>query len=192
MIKVLVLSPDPQSQGGVVNFNELLKSRFSDNVSAEYFTTGSRPGQNGVIQKLIQPLKDGYKLNGRLGSIHYDVVHLNPSLNRKSVLRDSLFLLILKARRFQAILVFIRGWNTDYVEKIRNSRIRRWFFRRIFGNAKRILVLASQFSGELVSMGFIEERITLFSTMFDGSQLGEAEGRQEHDGINILFLSRFV
>jgi len=192
MINVLILSPDPGSQGGVVNFNELLKTRFSDAVKAEYFTIGSRPGRDGGARKYIQPLMDAYNLNVKLGTIPFDVVHLNPSLNRKSVLRDSLFLLVLRARGIRAVLVFIRGWNADYVEKVMNSTLRRRFFRWVFGGAKRILVLASRFREELLSMGFEEERITLFSTMFDGSQLGCSRKRKGIDEINILFLSRFV
>jgi glycosyltransferase involved in cell wall biosynthesis len=41
-------------------------------------------------------------------------------------------------------------------------------------------------------MGFMEDRIALFSTMFDGSRLRCSDSERQSGGANILFLSRFV
>jgi len=193
MIKVLILSPDPEYRGGgVANFNELLKSRFSDDVCAEYFTIGTRSGQVGRIRKLAQPVLDGYALIKKLGSAHFDVVHLNPSLNWRSVTRDSLFLVILRIFGSQNVLIFIRGWSPACSEQIRNSRLLSWCFRKIFGYAERILVLATVFKEELGKTGFDTEKISLFSTMFDGAQLEDSRRTRKDTEKRILFLSRFV
>ena len=86
--------------------NELFKSRFSDEVNAKYFITGSRPGQTNVLQRLIQSFMDAVRLFRKPGKSYYDVIHLNLSLNRNAVLRDSLLLLILRARKQHDVLVF--------------------------------------------------------------------------------------
>lgn len=191
-IRVLIFSRDPEWFGGVVNFTALLMKRMDRRVEFEHFQIGRRRDNRSALRRLVQPVLDAVELVKRLRRNSYDVIHLNPSINRASVLRDSLFLFVLKAFRVKNLLVFIRGWDDGYFARLRTGFFGRQIVFRLFGQAAKILVLGNRFRQELVSTGFSPEQIGILSTMFDGDRLRDVQRSRHDEAVQLLFLSRLV
>ncbi len=190
-MKILVFSRESDNLGGVVNYLNILKSGFNENIDVTDFTIGYRKGNTNALANMLQPLRDGFRLLYHLMSHSYDVIHLNPSLNRKSVLRDGLFLAILKLLRQDKIVVFLHGWDESFFCNIKKNRIYSWVFRRLF-SCRKILVLASAFRTELIDLGFDQEKIEVVTTMFDGDLFAQATKKRYTGKFKILFLSRLI
>lgn len=190
-MKAMILYRDPRWVGGVVSFVEALRGHFSDSWLSEQYQIGLRFGSNSRLASLFVPLRDALGLLEAINRSRPDVVHVNPSLNLASVLRDGLFMLVLRILGRRSVVVFWHGWEDGLARRIGSNWLLRGLFKMAFGYAGHTVVLASRFRNELVSMGFPPERVSVESTMFDGS-LFKGVTRRAHDGITLLFLSRMV
>jgi glycosyltransferase involved in cell wall biosynthesis len=190
-MKAMILYRDPQWVGGVVSFVEALRSHFNDTWDSEQYQIGLRFGSKSRFASLLVPLRDAFGLLGAINRSRPDVVHVNPSLNLASVLRDGLFMLILRAMGRRSVVVFWHGWEDGLARRLGGNCFLRQIFRAAFGYAGHTVVLANRFRNELVSMGFPPVRVSVESTMFDGS-IFNGITRRAHDGITLLFLSRMV
>jgi glycosyltransferase involved in cell wall biosynthesis len=123
----------------------------------------------------------------------YDVVHLNPSLDVPSTLRDAAFLLVLKLTNMRRTVVFFRGWDIKLERRIAGNVVYRRLFRWLFGTAGQVLVLSTRFEDTLRRLGF-RCPIEVATTMFDGRALKQALGEspQAPEQPAILYMSRFV
>ncbi|MEO8254341.1 MAG: hypothetical protein ABI554_08110, partial [Flavobacterium sp.] len=107
-MKVLITVPDLKKIGGVTAlFNILKMEQHFENVSL-FILNSTLPTILRIPLKYIDFI---IKLKG------IDVVHLNPSLNKKSFLRDAGFawLTMLFSRK---LIVYWHGWEEEYEEKI--------------------------------------------------------------------------
>ena len=190
-MKLLILSRESGWDGGVVNLVSSIKANFSESVHSTDFIIGSRKIHMTLVGRYLRPFVDAWRLFRLVRQEHYDIVHINPSLNVNSLLRDGLFMLILRFTE-QRVLVFFHGWDEALSSRIRNSYLRRWLMRTAFGKAARILVLADSFREQLVEMGITCEKISTITTMFDGAQLEVVRMPRDVVGRKVLFLSRFV
>lgn len=191
-LRVLMFSPNPSLGGGVVEFAEVLKRRLSPSIRMEWFLTGRRPGPLGKAFRTIIPILDSFRLLARLVTDRHDIYHLNTSVVPRSVWRDGIFLLILRLFRKHNVLVFFRGWDTEYFNHIASSRYGRFLFMQTFGHAARVLVLSSVFANDLRMLGFPPASIHVITTMFDGDTLRHAVRSRKDTDVRILFLARFV
>lgn len=190
-IKLLLLSRELESFGGVVNLVIIWKKRFSKNIEVNNFTIGGRRNKKGAFAKYIQTVSDALRLVGQLKKNDYDILHINPSLNLNSLLRDCMFLLVARLSN-QKTLIFFHGWDESLSERIRKSAIKKWLMRITFGSVNHILVLATGFRQQLIEMGIDGNRISMITTMFDGVQLEVVRKPRDVIRGKILFLSRFV
>lgn len=188
-MKALIFYPDPRGVGGVVNFIEALRKHFSAACASEQYQIGRRLGSRSKLLDLLVPLRDAFGLSGAIKRARPDVIHVNPSLNLASVLRDGAFMLVLRALGRRSVFVFWHGWDDGLAERIGGNRLFRGLFRAAYGHAAHTVVLASRFRARLVGMGFSPDRVSVESTMFDGVQF-EGLTRRPHDGLTVLFLSR--
>jgi glycosyltransferase involved in cell wall biosynthesis len=122
----------------------------------------------------------------------HDVYHLNPSFVPRSIVRDGLFLLILRICRRENVLVFFRGWDTSFSRRIARSGIARHFFLLAYGRAARLLVLGSVFANELLNIGLSPSSMHKLTTTFDGELLRQAVRSRVSSEVRILFMARFV
>ncbi|OSM07114.1 putative Heparinase II/III family protein [Magnetofaba australis IT-1] len=176
--------------GGVGLYTRNLLRRMEPGVEMVHFVTGKRPGDPGWLWPL-RLLGDAIRLKWTLFFQRFDIIHLNPSLNPKSTLRDALFLATIIGMRWwrrPRVLVFFRGWEWSTADAIQRSGWKRRGFRFLFGAADHILVLASTFRQRLEQLGFDGARIELAATMFDGDLI-PTEPAPPHDEIGVLFLS---
>ncbi len=194
MFKVLIFSRESNWFGGVVNFIDLMKKSFSSEVVATQFLVGRRKGMMGFLLRPVTPLIDAVRLYIHLLFNRYDCYHLNPSLNGPSLIRDGLFILVLKILGRKNIVACFHGWELTTEKTIEMSWWRRWLFLKTFCRVDCILVLANPFKVWLGNQGCDKTKIKLFTTMFDGKYLTNEKrtALSEGDEIHLLFLSRFV
>lgn len=170
---ILILSPDPGVPGGVSVFAEMLKARLPhDRVTALW--VGSQYAQQEsrfeIMRRLIRIPCQAAGL-ARRGAV--DVVHINPSIDRsmKSILRDGMILLALRAVNFRRILVYIHGWDAAAAARIRRTPGLRLLFAWLLNQAAAIMVLAPEFKAMLEEAGVRSHKIIVTRTMFDGALL---------------------
>ena len=192
MFKVLILSSDLRMTGGVANLVRIISEKFSNEVEVHHFFIARSPEPGYQLGRLFKPVMDAINLFKKTRYNHYNVIHINPSLDAKSVLRDGLFMLIINMGKPNKTLVFFHGWDERTAKFILNSRILCFLMRATFGKARKILVLAGKFAEQLTDMGVDENRLILFSTLFDGSIFDGVKKQGNENEIILLFMSRFV
>ena len=190
-MRLLMFVRDPSWFGGVVNFVKSLEVNLSENVGVTEFRIGQRKGARGKWLQPFVPFFDAIRLAWHLVRHKYDIVHVNPSLNTKSLVRDALFLLVLRLRGIKNTVVFIHGWEESAALTIENNLLLKKIFLSLFGGAPVIYVLAKQFKSRLVGWGIDSARVHVVTTMFDGGQFAGISRNRADDKIHVLFLSRF-
>lgn len=192
-IRVLIVTPDPQKidAGGVPSYYGKIGPHLPD--GADFFVVGRRAGRGAGIDGL-RLVQDYVRFNARLRDGGYDLVVLNPSLESKSLLRETLLLLLAKRHR-RRVIIFIRGW----VPQVEQAIERHWrtLFRTVLGRADAFIVLGSAFHRTLVGWG-IQRPIYIESTVAEpqtelpaagpGDELAGPAGRP----VRLLFISRIL
>ena len=148
-IGVLVTTPATGRPGGVAQYMRNLRSCLPDEV--QYFTVGSRSDNERLDATLLRVVRDAWRFAHTLRHGSYDVVHLNPSLLPKSLLRDGVLLVIAKALG-KAVVVFVHGWD-DACERVLSTRLLR-LFRLVYGRADAFIVLGNEFKKRLRLLGY--------------------------------------
>lgn len=194
MIRLLMMSRDPAWYGGAVNFVQQLTEHYSQSIECDYFLIGRR--RNGLLRRLgfFVPLYDTLRLFFTIVGKKYDIYHLNPSLNEKSLLRDYLFAKTLSVFGSGKILFFFHGWNPGVEKRILNSEVLTHRFRSIVGLASYVTVLSNEAKSVLSEIGIDPNNIQVMTTMFNGDEFEGLESRRINtsDVIRICFLSRFI
>jgi len=183
---------DPSWFGGVVNFVKSLEDNLDKSVEVSEFIIGQRKVAEGKWLQPFVPLFDAARLAWHLVLNRYDIIHINPSLNTKSLLRDAIFLLVLKIWRVRNIVVFIHGWEDSTAHVIENNVLLKKLFVILFGGVPVIYVLAKQFKHRLEVWGVDPSSVHVVTTMFDGKQFDGITRNRIDEKIRVLFLSRFV
>lgn len=184
---VLLLCPIPESKGGVANYYKLFRKHFeSDKIKVEYYFTGRKSETPSFISRIGYSLKDLIYL---CGSFHkYDLIHLNPSIVPKAIIRDGVYHFIAKKIFRKKTLVFFRGWDTSLAKRLEYRFS--WLFKLVY-NFDLGLVLANDFKASFLKMGYSGTRIKLETTSYEGERfLNIGKGRNKRK--DIVFLSRLV
>lgn len=188
-LRVLVTAPDPARPGGVGEYLRVLSLYLRDEV--ECFTIGSRSDRESMSASLIRMIRDSRRFAHALSNGGYDVVHLNPSIGMKALVRDGLLLLIAKAHRQKAV-VFAHGWDSRC-----QTLLETYFsapFRWVFGKADSFVVLAERFRRDLRSLGYAGPIFVvsapLDSELFAAAAHVDPAPLKERPTFTILFLAR--
>jgi len=105
-MRVLVVGPDRQDIGGVANYYNAVFPRLENgDEDTLYLEVGSTHGKHRGAHVVLDQVRFGKIIT----KYRPDVIHLNPSLDMRSFLRDGVFILQAKLRRVP-VLVFFRGW----------------------------------------------------------------------------------
>lgn len=192
-LEVLILARDSRWGGGVVNFIDMLGMNLGAGVRLERREIGQRSGDGGFAIRAARSIMDGLRLVRHLRSKKYDVIHINPSLNKFALPRDAIFLLAARLMGNGRVLFFLHGWDPRTAETIKAHAALGNLFRRVIGGAAKVVVLASRFKTELIGMGVEPDRIEVLTTMFDGAMFDDREmAPRSRNTRRILFLARLV
>lgn len=187
---VLITVPALQEQGGVSNYyNAILPHlRERGDFDVHYMEVGTAKGSCGVIH----PLADQFRFRKTLNELNPTLIHVNPSLNLKSFLRDGLFVYQAKQRGFP-VVVFFRGWHDQFETSVERSLM--WFFRKTYLRADAFIVLASSFREKLQSWGVTAPislgTTTISDSLIHGFSITEKVKSLETEAVfKLLFLAR--
>jgi len=192
--KILILSRDFNHKGGVVNYVKLLIQNLSkENFETEHFVQGrsSIPLKNIFLPFII--LYQLITFKKTLRKSMPDLVHINPSLYLRSLLRDSLYIEIINNFHFETMLVMFHGCNKSLADKIINNFFFSKIFRCIYKKPSLILVLCNQIKQQLVKIGIPSEKVKVTTTMYQNGQVAKQYYHSRaNNKVKILFMSRLV
>ncbi|OQY97667.1 MAG: glycosyltransferase [Candidatus Brocadia sp. UTAMX2] len=192
-MKIIIIRPEFKNPGGVSNYFSALNENFS--VEIKHFDIGKRVEEKGFLRNFFRIFKDYFLFVKELRCREYDVVHINPSLDFKSVIRDGVFILLSKYYKIK-IVVFFHGWLKTFEQKIIKLRTL-WLFRKIYDNVDIFIVLATEFRNTLLKWGF-KQPIYIETTAVDDGLVREFDiqttikKRMDIDTFRILFLARII
>jgi glycosyltransferase involved in cell wall biosynthesis len=157
--------------------------------SIDFLLVGRRERERGWSRVAARLVSDSWNLRKTLRSRRYDLVHLNPSLGAKALLRDAANLMLARRARVP-VLVFVHGWDQDTEALMAGP----WLpiFRRTFLNADAMIVLASRFERRLRGFGYAGP-IHLVATAVPEEAFRSAprRTRRRTGGARLLYMSRF-
>jgi glycosyltransferase involved in cell wall biosynthesis len=159
--RVIITVPNLKRPGGVSALYNIL--RLNENSEYEYFELHSDDSgkKKSRSADLVSKLKELYqKLR------HADLIHVNPSLDSKSFLRDGIILILARLTGTK-MLVYWHGWQPEYQKKIEGSALLKTFFNNTYKKAHHHIVLGSVFQTQLIKFGVLKENISLESNAAD-------------------------
>mgnify|MGYP001197967738 CR=1 FL=1 len=199
--KVLIVGPPLDGPGGVSGYYRsilpFLTEKSASNYSFEYLRVGERSGLVGRI-KPVSLFVDICNFFLACLKFRPSLVHVNPSLSNKSLIRDAILTLIAKSIFNAKILVYFRGWdkhNENYV----HSRL--WFFKMTLLQADQYLTLSEHSKAKLIDWGVNKDQITISFTVInpslekflrDESNSTIFGSRTINQKIRVLFLGRLI
>jgi len=187
MLRSLITRPAASDPGGVSVYTDSITSHFPENgIDFDFLEIGSTRG------RFLHPLSDQLAFQRKIGNTEYDLVHINPSLHRKSFVRDGILTWQAKSRGLP-LLVFFHGWSEDFETEVGHRWL--WFFKATFGRADAFIVLASDFEKKLRQWG-IQAPIYCETTAVNDDLISnfDIESKLNRDLISdecrVLFLAR--
>jgi glycosyltransferase involved in cell wall biosynthesis len=181
--KIILLSPSFKLHGGVVEFNKMLLKFSKSNLILFEFQSGLKKSKVGKLNSLIF---DYLRFIFTLSYKSIDIVHVNPSLGKNSILRDGNYIRIAKFFN-KKVFVHWHGWNPDNEYLLQGKHVD--FLEKTFFKADHIKFLSNQFAEQFKSIGFKNE-ITVGNTFIDDELLIERLNESSNPrNVKVLFLS---
>lgn len=186
-MRILMHSPDLDVLGGKASYIKALMPYFKKEMTL--FEYGSRGKKESKFSKLFRLLKDYFAFYREVRNNDYDLIHINPSLNKKSFFRDSIFVWIAEVLLRVPVFVQWHGWEIDFESKV-NSRFQ-WLIKTTYFSVQTMGVLAPEFKESLEKWGYRGE-VKLETTFIDDDffDFFEKKIKKQESQINLLFLSR--
>jgi len=184
--RILLTVPALNDQGGVAGFfNSILPHLMRGTTTLEI---GGTHGKGN----LFYPLTDQFRFRQAVRRRQPALIHLNPSLDLKCLIRDGLFAWQAKQMGLP-VLVFWHGWNKQFEKEVETRLM--WFFLKTFGRADGFIVLASEFERKLRAWGInapiYRGTTTVDEKLLEGFDLAKKIKKQEvRKEVKILFLAR--
>lgn len=181
-MKILINTPRLIPHGGVANHYLGLKPYWTENVLYNPIgKKGTKPGSG-----LIKLPGNIIVFINRLIKFDPDIVLINPSFYKSSLIRDSIFI---KVAHFfkKPVAVFFHGFDKECVKRLNKKRL-----VKCINKCKCVFVLADEFRDFLHSIG-VTVPIHLTSTKVDdrlieGFNIDSRKGKHN----SILFLARIT
>ena len=181
--KILLLSPSFKFNGGVVEFNMMLLKFSKSSLILFEFQSGLKKSKVGKFNSLIA---DYLRFVFTLWHKSIDIVHVNPSLGKNSILRDGNYIRIAKFFN-KKVFVHWHGWNPDNEYLLQGKHVE--FLEKTFFKADHIKFLSNQFAEQFKSIGF-KNKITVGNTFIDDQLLTENLNKTSNPSkLKLLFLS---
>lgn len=193
--KILVLTPDLRNICGVSNYFNTI--RLDESMRGlDYFFVNNVNKEN-AFYKLKRLILNYVFFIKKLVQNKYDLVHINPSFNKNSFLRDAVFCYI--ASFFQIkMVIFFRGWDDKFEDLLYKKAYLRLLFNYTYRRCPNYIVLGQSFKNKLIKLG-VDPAKTKFwveSTVANSNYLPEFSIDKKlmtfNDEINLLFISRIV
>ncbi len=189
-MKVLITLPSLKDPGGVASFYNSVLPHLNEHEDLQI--TSFEIGSSVANNRIFHPVLDQLKFIRQLNSKKFDLVHVNPSLNLKSFIRDGLFTFWAKRKKLP-VIVFFHGWDESFYKKLSGGL--KLFFNLTYRRSDGFIVLGADFKQKLIAKG-VRRPIHIMSTAVDESLVKNfsIETKIDHlkqaNPLKILFLSR--
>jgi glycosyltransferase involved in cell wall biosynthesis len=185
--RVLLTTIDLGAEGGVASYLRAVRPYFTSPV--DFLYVGARPGvPRSKLATIRRIVDDTWHFWRAVRSGEYALAHLNPSLNRKSLIRDGMLALLARLGGLP-VVVFLHGW----VPSCERALLQRPVLGRLFGwtilRADHIVVLAHDFAERLRLMGY-RGAVSVLSTAVENQLFETARQPSECVALRVLFLAR--
>ncbi|SDT86276.1 glycosyltransferase family 4 protein [Desulfobacula phenolica] len=189
-MKILITLPLRKDPGGVASYYNSILPYMHQNraLQIETIEIGSTHGKKYYNHQII----DQIRFIKTIISIRPDVVHINPSLNFNSFIRDGLFVFWAKKQKIQ-VVIFFHGWQKKFEKRIYG--ILKLFFNFTYKKADLFILLGSEFKSKLRSWG-ISKPVYFLTTavneiLLDKFSIQKKITRMKTSkSVRLLFLSR--
>ncbi|MBI9041325.1 glycosyltransferase family 4 protein [Lutibacter sp.] len=180
-MKILINVPQLNLTGGVSSLFNVLKIESNHENISLFIIKNRLPF---ILRMPLKYIEFVYKI------FSVDIVHINPSLNRKSFLRDSVFAW-LSLFFSKKLIVYWHGWEETYEKKIIENLFLNWVLKATFLKAQTTIVLGEVFEMKLRKMGY-NNKIVIETNSAENKYITNQQPKniKKTDCINILFLSR--
>jgi len=190
------MAPSLEKKGGVSDFCKMLMNHLDRDFKVSYFAVGSKSEKESVWSRSVTLIGNSLRLLALLRARKFDLVQINPSFVKYSLIRESVHLCFLNAFRLAGkTVVFFHGWDRRLAERIRDNPFWRAAFVKIYDQAALIFVLYKTCRDELVQLGLNPEKIRITTTMYEGEEEPERQVEPElasNGKVQILFMSRLL
>ncbi len=188
-MRVLLTTPITSGRGGVTQYLNAIRPHFQNEV--EYFTIGRRSDSESALTTALRMVTDSWQFSLAIRRGNFDLVHLNPSILPKSLVRDGILLLVAKLHG-KIVLAFAHGWNPAW--DCRTPRYLRAIFRLVYSRADALIVLGERFRERARQLGYHGRIVVAGAPVADELLKDEGELSSDdpvcRDRFNILFLAR--
>ncbi len=193
-MKTLIVHREFQEAGGIGSLYKTLSKQFTQKI--DHFECGSRTYESKRIPlyTFYRLLRDYLLFVIKITANRYDIIHINPTLDFKSTLRDAVFIILAKNRK-RKVIVHFHGWFLWFEQKITGVYLH--LFKYVFGKADLFIVLSRHKKNCLEKWGF-KQPILLMANAFDVDLTKDLNinslitKRLECKNPEILFLSRII
>ncbi len=190
MMRVLVLTPDLSQSGGVANYYNALNLNKLKGVEYFFVNKGNTASTfTKIYYSIAIYIKFIYKIRER------QLIHINPSLNLKSFYRDMVFIFLSRVFRKKTV-VFFRGWEECFQEKIERNRFSMFLFCHTYAKSTAFIVLGESFKHKLIALGVDSKKTFFIETTVAGSENSDFNIEKKifsmRSHINCLFISRIL
>lgn len=190
--KILINTPDTSMLGGVAAFYKNLNLKSYSNV--DYFFIQHNSDRKFRLKKVfVYPLKFVMFF---FKCLHASTVIINPSFERRSILRDSLYVIIAKRIFRRRTIIFWHGWTESFEKQVRKSSLYQFILQKFYGKVDGTIILSKLFRDKLSDLGYAENHnFYVSSVAADDSYLQSFQFQQKYADmktLRLLFLSRVI
>lgn len=185
--KILIIAPNLTRPGGVSSLFTILELNKYESI--EYFLMNST-SKLSLIRKFVDTIYMYASFFVKCFS--YNVIHVNPSLNFKSYIRDCIFVFISKILN-KKVLIYWHGWDREYEIKINGSYFLKTVFKLTYHRADMHIVLGKCFKSFLQEYGVLVSKIKIESNAASDNYIDHKNGLKIFENksvINLLFIAR--
>ena len=163
--KILIIVPARTARGGITNYYHTLRNYFDDNIIYHYRGSRHYPYHKGFIYELLRIVRDYFLFVYKILKYDIKVVQTTTALWERSVIRDSIFIILARVLRIK-VIVFYHGWNVNYEVKLDKNI----FFKFLFLKADASIVLSNYQKEKLLLYNY-NKRIYIETTLVDDKLL---------------------
>jgi glycosyltransferase involved in cell wall biosynthesis len=195
-MKILFGMPSKESLGGPIATEPPLAEAcraLGHEIVQETFVYGDQETPTPTLRRVVRVLKSAFRLRRRLSAGDFDVVHLNTAFDRRTILRDSITLFLMRPGKAKVFLK-IHGSSADALldERGLMRRLINYMIKRVDG----LGVHTNEECDDLEKIGFSREKMWFIKNAIVIGDLIPAgfERRQKDPGerFELVFVSRFV
>ena len=117
----------------------------------DYLATGAPRSRRGLVATAVRLGKDWARVCAVVLRAEVRLLHVNPSLNARAVLREAWNVLAARVAG-KKVVVFWHGWDWDFAARL-DRRLWALLFRVSYAQADAHVVLASRFRDYLLQRG---------------------------------------